>query len=105
MAEFTYNNAPSSTTGVSLFFANKGYYPKVQFQITGTSTPGPTNEYASKLEEIHTRLKHSIQAVQCRYQIAADRQCLPNPKIRVGDLVFILAKFIRTTQLSKKLAE
>jgi len=26
LAEFTYNNAPSATTGVSPFFANKGYH-------------------------------------------------------------------------------
>jgi len=30
LVEFTYNNTPSSTTGVSLFFANKGYYPNLQ---------------------------------------------------------------------------
>jgi len=27
LAEFAYNNAPSATTGVSPFFANKGYHP------------------------------------------------------------------------------
>jgi len=27
--EFAYNNAPSATTGVSPFFANKGYYPNI----------------------------------------------------------------------------
>ena len=27
LAEFTYNNTPSATTGVSPFFANKGYHP------------------------------------------------------------------------------
>ena len=26
LAEFTYNNTPSATTGISLFFANKGYH-------------------------------------------------------------------------------
>src|SRR5258705_487924 len=26
-AEFTYNNAPSMTTGISPFFTNKGYHP------------------------------------------------------------------------------
>ena len=26
LAEFAYNNAPSTTTGISPFFANKGYY-------------------------------------------------------------------------------
>jgi len=27
LAEFTYNNTPSSTTGIFFFFANKGYHP------------------------------------------------------------------------------
>jgi len=28
LAEFTYNNTPSATTGVFLFLVNKGYHPK-----------------------------------------------------------------------------
>ena len=27
LAEFAYNNAPSATTGISLFFMNKRYHP------------------------------------------------------------------------------
>jgi len=33
LAEFTYNNTPLSTTGTSPFFTNKGYHPRVQFQV------------------------------------------------------------------------
>ena len=29
LAEFTYNNAPSTTTGISPFYANKGYHPNI----------------------------------------------------------------------------
>ena len=29
LAEFAYNNAPNATTGVTLFFANKGYHPNI----------------------------------------------------------------------------
>ena len=29
LTEFSYNNAPSATTGVLLFFANKGYHPNI----------------------------------------------------------------------------
>ena len=29
LAEFAYNNAPSKTTGISPFFANKGYHPNL----------------------------------------------------------------------------
>ena len=29
LAEFSYNNAPNATTGISLFFANKSYHPNI----------------------------------------------------------------------------
>ena len=29
LAEFTYNNAPSATMGVSPFYANNGYHPNI----------------------------------------------------------------------------
>jgi hypothetical protein len=29
LAEFAYNNAPSATTGISPFYANKGYHPNI----------------------------------------------------------------------------
>ena len=105
LTEFTYNNSPSSTTGVFPFFANKGYHPKVQFQVKGNLTPGMANEYAPKLEEIHTRLKKTIWASQHRYQVAANRKHSPSPEIQIGDQVFVLAKFIRTTRPSRKLVE
>ena len=32
LAEFTFNNTPSVTMGMSLFFMNKAYYPKLEIQ-------------------------------------------------------------------------
>ena len=29
LTEFAYNNAPNATTGVTPFFANKGYHPNI----------------------------------------------------------------------------
>ena len=29
IAEFAYNDAPNATTGISPFFANKGYHPSI----------------------------------------------------------------------------
>src|ERR1700726_4105626 len=31
--EFAYNNAPSATTGISPFFANKGYHPNISVYL------------------------------------------------------------------------
>jgi hypothetical protein len=33
LAEFTYNNAPNATTGISPFFANKGYHPHISVHL------------------------------------------------------------------------
>jgi len=73
--------------------------------VKGNLTPGTANEYASKLEEIHTRLKKTIWASQHQYQVAANRKRSPSPEIQIRDQVFVLAKFIRTTRPSRKLAE
>jgi len=33
LAEFAYNNASSTTTGISSFFTNKGYYPNLSIYL------------------------------------------------------------------------
>ena len=33
LAEFAYNNTPNATTGVTLFFANKGYHPNISVHL------------------------------------------------------------------------
>jgi len=43
--------------------------------------------------------------MQYRYQLSVDKKRTLVPKIKVGDHVFILAKFIKSTQPTKKLAE
>jgi len=50
-------------------------------------------------------MKHAIIEAQQHYQSPADKKHSPAPKIQVGDFVFVLTKFIRTTKPSKKLAE
>jgi len=60
LAEFTYNNAPLVTMGISSFFANKGYYPCLDIQVNQTPTPETAQHYTANLEEVHMELKHFI---------------------------------------------
>ena len=45
LTEFAYNNAPSATTGVSPFFANKGYHPNFSVYSNHSLTSSSTQSY------------------------------------------------------------
>jgi len=49
LVEFTYNNAPSATTKVSPFFANKGYHSNVSIYLERDMTSAWACDYAVDL--------------------------------------------------------
>src|SRR5258708_18717398 len=57
------------------------------------------------LDQLHSQLKVSITEAQECYQKAADHQQMLSPAFRIGDHVYVKAKFFCTTQPSRKLAE
>ena len=105
LAEFTYNNTPLSTTGVSPFYANKGYHPQLQVQVERVVQTSEADFFVADLKAVHEDLKKEIKDAQRRYQILADKRHTPVPKIKIGNHIFILAKFIRSTWPTKKLSE
>jgi hypothetical protein len=105
LAEFAFNNAPSATTGISPFFANKGYHPNLTVHPERDLASSRARDFAVDLDELHTTLKSEIALAQSRYQTSADRRRLPAPDFKVGDKVFVKAQFFRTTRPSKKLSE
>jgi len=105
LAEFAYNNAPSTTTGVSLFFTNKGYHPNLTVHPKHDLSLAQAREYVVDLESLHEYLHGEMAAAQKRYQGPADARRSPTPDFKVGDHVFVKAKYFRSTQPSKKLSE
>src|SRR5258707_18869 len=105
LVEFAYNNATNEMTGVSLFFANKGYHPSlvaepnVQVSSTGAQC------FISDLDDLHAELKQSIAKAQEHYQKYADEHCSPVPPLKIGVQVYVKVKYFCTTQPSKKLSE
>jgi len=105
LAEFVYNNTPSSTTGISPFYANKGYHPRIQLQVGNDAQVTEADSFVADLRLVHEDLRNAIEDAQRHYQVPVDRRRAPAPKIEVSDQVFILVKFIKSTRPTKKLLE
>src|ERR1700719_3355116 len=105
LVEFAYNNAPSATTGISPFFANKGYHPNILVYPECEVTSVCARELAVDLDELHQELHTQIADAQCRYQGLADTRRAPAPEFKVGARVYVKAKYFHTTRPSRKLAE
>ena len=97
LAKFVYNNMPLSTIGVSPFYANKGYHPKIHLQVENNAQTVEANSFVTDLRVVHNDLRKAIEDMQHRYQLSVDKRRTLAPKIEVGNCVFILAKFIKST--------
>ena len=105
LAEFAYNNAPSATTRVSPFFANKGYHPNISVYLERDMTSAWARDYAVNLESLHQYLQEEMANAQLRYQGPADAKRTPALDFKVGDQVYVKAKSFQSTRPSKKLSE
>ena len=105
LAEFAYNNTPSATTGISPFFANKGYHPNLTIHLECDLASSHAKDLVVNLDELHQELKATIAEAQCHYQGLADSKCMSAPNFIIGQQAFIKAKFFCTTCPSHKLSE
>jgi hypothetical protein len=105
LVEFAYNNAPSATTGISPFFANKGYHLNITVHPECDLSSTRAKEFVVDLDELLQELRTQIAEAQKCYQGPADATKTPAPDFKVGDKVFVKAEHFGTTRPSKKLSE
>ena len=105
LAEFAYNNTPSVTTGISLFFANKGYHLNLTIHPERDLASSHAKDLLVDLDKLHQELKKTIADTQLRYQGPADAKRAPAPDFVVGQQAFVKAKFFQTTRPSHKLSD
>ena len=103
--EFAYNNAPNTTTGVSPFFANKGYYPNLSMYPERDIASSCACDFILNLDELQDMLKEEIAKAQRQYQPSANSYRQQLPDFQVGQLVFVRLQYFWMTHLSKKLSE
>jgi len=64
LVEFAYNNAPSATTSVSLFFTNKGYHPNLSVYPEQDIASFHAHDFVLNLDELQDTLKEEIAKAQ-----------------------------------------
>jgi hypothetical protein len=105
LAKFAFNNTSSATIRVSSFFANKGYHPNISINPKHSLASTCAYEFAVNLSELYEYLKKNIWLTQQRYQEPADNCRTPPSDFKIGDQVFVKAKFFKTARPSLKLLE
>ena len=114
LAEFTYNNSRNSTTGVSPFYANYGYHPRLTVNLKANLTSSSSSkftvasrvptatEHATRIQQIHATLVNAVthaQDHQAKYYDSKHK----SRSFNVGDKVWLSTVNLRTIRPSKKL--
>ena len=97
LMEFAYNNAPSVTTGITLFFVNKGFHLNLSVSVSGTFSSAQAKDFTVDLYKLHQELRVHIAAAQEQTQKYADRKRLLAPEIHPGQCVFVCTEYFQTT--------
>ena len=103
MAEFAYNNAPASATGLTPFYANYGYNPRTTL-VTDVSVSNPAAKlYQQHVHEVQEECLAQLDASRARMGRYYDQRRQPPPVFSVGQYVLLDGRNIRTRRPAKKL--
>lgn len=102
LAEHAYNAAHHSTIGMSPFFANKGYNPRLSITLRDTEVPA-ANERLQRLQEVHEQCRTAIKDALEKHSFYANKKRKEAPPFEVGDKVWLHRRYVKTNRPSSKL--
>jgi hypothetical protein len=106
LAEFSANSLRSETTGITPFFANYGFHPRLgvePHEVPDTPAARRADTFADHMSAILEFLREQTLLAQARYEDSANRSRSTAPKFEVDQLVWLNAKNIKTLRPRKKL--
>ncbi|EGX43835.1 hypothetical protein AOL_s00212g2, partial [Orbilia oligospora ATCC 24927] len=106
LAEYSYNNKISDTTGISPFAANYGWNPDT-FEFQGLRKPSRNQEaagFVQQMSELQEVLRMEINRAAQIQQEQANKRRRPSPDYKEGDHVWLDMRNIKTARPCPKLS-
>ena len=95
MAEFVYNNKIHSVTKVSLFKANYGQDPRMEFKRRRKERYEAAGKFIEKIKKIQEKAKVVLEKVQEKMKKFTDKKQGEGEEYKVGDLVLLSTKDLK----------
>jgi len=94
-AEFAYNNKVQTSTKVSLFRANNKRDPCMEFEIRKKEKFEKTEEFATRIKEVHEEAEAALKKSQKEMRKYADRKRSKVEKYKVDNWVLLSTKDLK----------
>jgi len=96
MAEQAYNNSTTNAHGMSPFYAKYGFHPETEWMKEQEAENLGAGLYAQWMQGTHHHARKALEQTREEMSNYYDRKTRQQPDIKVGDLVMLNAKKIRT---------
>lgn len=112
-AEFHVNNTVTASTGVTPFYATKGYHPRSGIEPPTEQPPmgwkaardsKSADRLLERIDQVKQFLQWNLLWAQDKMEEQANRHRSPAPEYQEGDLVMLDARNVRTRQNNKGLS-
>ena len=103
MAEFAYNNSVTGGSGLTPFYANYGFHPVAIDPPSGEPLNPGSATYGHWMQTVHDEARKGLREAQERMKKYTDPSRKKPPAYKVGDLVMLNGRNIKTRRPSRKL--
>ena len=104
LAEQAYNNSATNAHGMSPFYANYGFHPQTEWMKERKARNPGAGLYAHWMQTTHQKAKAALEKTREDMSKYYDWKAKLQPDNKIGDLVMLNAKNIRTKRLTKMLS-
>lgn len=104
LAESVYNNLEALVTKLTTYFPNYGLHLRTTWAIDGDTKNPASKLYTHCMQRIMDYSQENLKNTWINMARYLDKRHLPEPKFKVGDLVMLDARNIKSKRPSRKLA-